>query len=337
VPRHLVTPELKVKECTLEMQRSLRLALEEYSGWNDWHDDSYSLALSAEEYARTAQLHQLGITEKLVPPASTLLDAHWKPQSNLQLGPTLLKIPAEIRNMIYHHTFRDIGKAYFTKQLQGFSGHRPKYLSPDLLPLGTCRQIYTEASKIAYSEATTFHFAEYLPRSLPWMAKNAGPYRIAFWIAPSTPLMIEQYFEDLLKHRIQSLTICTSFTSLPLTEFTKRQWAELLFGIARATDKLEELHVLTGRALLRPSRQSEDERSEQLDGGFAQDLRNGWNSFVSRYRKDADSNVHVEGFSDGARSTATTLRFSDESSKIDKIVVLHVASVEAKVGGDYVS
>lgn len=338
VPMHLVTPELKVKECKLEMQRCRRLALKEYSEWDDWQDDSYSLALSAAGNARMAQLHQLGITEMHPPPESTLCDAHSEPPPfDLQPGSKLLNLPLEIRDMIYHHTFRDIGKAYFMKQLQGFSGHRLKYLSPDLLPLGTCRQIYAEASKIAYSEATTFHFAEYLQRSLPMMVKYAGPYRIAFWIAPSTPLMIEQHFKDLLKLRIQSLTICTGFTSLPLTEFTKRQWAGLLFRIARATDKLEELHVLTGRALARPSRQSEDERSEQLDGGFAQDLRNGWNSFVSRYREEAESNVHVEGFSDGARSTATTLRFSIESSEIDKIVALHVASVEAKVGGDYVS
>jgi hypothetical protein len=167
------------------------------------------------------------------------------------------------------------------------------------------------------------------------MIKYAGPYRIAFWIAPITPLMIEQHFKDLLKLRIRSLTICTSFTSLPLEELTKRQWARLLFRIARATDELEELYVLTGRALARPSRKSEDERSKQLDGGFAQDLRNGWNSFVSRCREKGDSNVHVEGFSDGSRST--TLRFGFESSKIYKTVVLHIASVEAKVGGNYMS
>ena len=71
-----------------------------------------------------------------------------------------------------------------------------------------------------------------------------------------------------------------------------------------------------------------DERSEQLDGGFAH-LRNGWNLFVSRYREEADSSVYVEGFSDGARSTATTLRFSVESSKIYKIVVLNVAVRES--------
>ncbi|KAH8585927.1 hypothetical protein B0O99DRAFT_99611 [Bisporella sp. PMI_857] len=338
VPMQLVTPELKVNECKLEMRRTLQLALDEYSPLDDWHDDSYSLALSAAGDARMAQLHQLGITEMHPPPESTLRDAHskWSPVK-LQPGSKLLNLPPEIRDMIYHHTFRDIGKAYFKEQLQGFSGRRPKYLSPDLLPLGTCRQIYAEASEIAYSEATTFHFAEYLQRSLPMMIKYAGPYRIAFWIAPSTPLMIEQHFKDLLKLRIRSLTICTSFTSLPLTEFTKTQWARLLFRIARGTAKLEELHILTGCALARPSRQSEDERSKQLDGGFAQDLRNGWNSFVSRCREKADSNVHVEGFSDRSRSTTTTLRFSFESSKIDKTVVLHIASVEAKVRGNYMS
>ena len=317
------------------MQQSLQLALEEYSEGDDLQDDSYSLALSAEGYARMAQLHQLGITEMHPPPESTFRDAHSEPlRFDSQPESKLLDLPREIRDMIYHHTFRNIGKAYFTKQLQVFK-RRPKYLSPGLLPLATCRQIYTEASKIAYSEATTFHFAECLQRSLPLMVKYASPYRIAFWIAPSTPLMIEQHFKDLLKLEIQSLTICTSFTSLPLAKSTEKQWADLLFRIAKDTDKLEELHVLTGRALARPSRQSKDERSKQLDGGFAQDLRNGWNSFVSRYGEKEDSNARVEIFSDGAKST--TLRFGVESSKIDKIVVLHVASVEAKVEGDYVS
>jgi hypothetical protein len=74
VPMHLVTPELKVKECRLEMQRSLQLALKEYSELDDWQDDSYSLIHSAEGNTRIVQLYQLSITEMY--PLPTLRDAH---------------------------------------------------------------------------------------------------------------------------------------------------------------------------------------------------------------------------------------------------------------------
>jgi hypothetical protein len=309
VPLELITPDLKARECRLDARKSARFAID------DDDDEAISHGHYAASSARMAQLHELLITEmRTVPKCSRRnVDTH----TGIQETSPLFRIPREIRDMIWELVFEDNGKAYIVEQLLGLPKGKPYYLTPGLQPLLTCRQIYAEAFQIAYRHATIFHFPECEQRLLAVQQIYSGPYRIAVWVDPYTPRIIEKQLTALFDLKIQSLTVCSNFLAYPPTNEVINPWVKALIKLTTRMKVLEKLQFFTGCSLYR-TKDRDGKRFDAKDGGFAQGLRQGWNSYAKDSRRVVD--VSLNCFSDNA----TTTTFSTRSGTK---IVLHIASI----------
>lgn len=320
VPLTLVTPAMKSEECRAYAADSAREALKYYY-MDDW-EEYFPYAVRAARYSRYAQLHHL-IASKTndSPRPSRIGKPH--PQSKSRL----LALPLEIRNMIWCDIFEDIEYAYIEEQLRGSSTKKLKELKMGFQPIRTCRQVYREVRQIG----TLFHFSE-CPQRLETLRQiYAGPYRIAIWLNPYTPFLINQEFKVLFKLEIRTLTICSNWLVFQLADYDIKSWIWMLMQLARKVEKLKNISVITGCPVEAPQRPGWRIRKERIagDGGFAQQLRSGWNSLVNNELKD-HSKFSVDRFTTGA--TRTSLGVRNGLGQVDKVVTVNIDSVYWKKG-----
>ncbi|KIW09534.1 hypothetical protein, variant [Verruconis gallopava] len=234
---------------------------------------------------------------------------------------TLLGLPRELRDLIFHHVFKHNGYAYVEQQLLGFPKKDYSTYSSLFRVLLTCRQIYAEAFNCAYRLSCFYWFKSYSTATLHTLCQRLNSSQaqnvrhIAFW---SNPYLYEDFLDDMpAALRLTRVTVCSNYMSGPVPATTIHGRVAWLLKNVKKLRKLESFHFMTGCGISPVSRTA-------TDCEFAAQLRR---VFDAREYWAGDSEGLEVGRFDPETFTAEVVVLAEDEEKRVRKVQLKIASI----------